>query len=676
MCAFALLANVYLSLTGSSFGYEGTVIYTRERPYLSFCMDVDGDAKSFRLDEAMTNFCPAVGHVLRVNGVVGLQEYDIPVNVVTGATWIANASVPAPPNATADDIYSGVFNNRPVVVTGIVRDIFPDEIDVNCIYLLLSSGAKPVYGVFFTSAGLGIRDLEPFVGRNVAMTGLCEPTHRGRRRRINRTIQLRGVESLRIMEPADDLSVPDISNLSRLSPHELANHGLHSASGRVLATWGRNEFLVRTTSNDLVKVQLASGSLPNVGSTVSAVGLPNTDLYGYMLSRATCRPHAATAKAEDRPTAVTLAQLLTDGHGHSTPDASFYGHKVVLSGTVRALPRPEAEEGRMYLEDDGLIIPVESSHATEAFAGLMIGSIVRISAVCILDTDGVPSNGCFPHLRGLFLSLSDTKDITTIAKPPWWTTGRLLAIIGALAFGLFAIFAWNLQLRMLSERRGRLLADEKFARKESELKVVERTRLAIELHDSMSQNLTGVSMEIRAAKRLSDTDRKSMHDYLNLALKTIDSSRAELRNCIWDLRNRALEMKTFNEAIRLTVEQHLGEATAQIRFNIPRERISDDVANAFLRIIRELVTNAVRHGKARHVRIAGNLENETLRFSVHDDGHGFDVGNCPGMGDGHFGLQGIRERIKAFRGSLVLTSSPGHGTKAIVTLPLTQSGRT
>ena len=62
--------------------------------------------------------------------------------------------------------------------------------------------------------------------------------------------------------------------------------------------------------------------------------------------------------------------------------------------------------------------------------------------------------------------------------------------------------------------------------------------------------------------------------------------------------------------------------------------------------------------------------------ALRPDGRGFDVEKSPGMAEGHFGLQGIRERIKAFKGTLALTSSPGQGAKAVVTLPLEQTGRT
>ena len=60
-------------------------------------------------------------------------------------------------------------------------------------------------------------------------------------------------------------------------------------------------------------------------------------------------------------------------------------------------------------------------------------------------------------------------------------------------------------------------------------------------------------------------------------------------------------------------------------------------------------------------------------MSVSDDGCGFDVDSCPGPSQGHFGLQGIRDRIRRFNGTLTIESAPGRGTTATVTLHATSA---
>jgi len=101
---------------------------------------------------------------------------------------------------------------------------------------------------------------------------------------------------------------------------------------------------------------------------------------------------------------------------------------------------------------------------------------------------------------------------------------------------------------------------------------------------------------------------------------------------------------------------------------VPRTILSESAAHDTLRIIRELATNALRHGQARLLRIAGEYRDGLVRFSVRDDGTGFDPSTARGPADGHFGLQGIRERVKDRNGELVIESAPGQGTKVTVTL--------
>ena len=79
--------------------------------------------------------------------------------------------------------------------------------------------------------------------------------------------------------------------------------------------------------------------------------------------------------------------------------------------------------------------------------------------------------------------------------------------------------------------------------------------------------------------------------------------------------------------------------------------------------------NAVRHGGAKRIWIAGECSDGHIAFSVRDDGCGFDASSAPGPRDGHFGLQGIRERVRAAKGKIEVESAPGKGTKITVTMP-------
>ena len=130
----------------------------------------------------------------------------------------------------------------------------------------------------------------------------------------------------------------------------------------------------------------------------------------------------------------------------------------------------------------------------------------------------------------------------------------------------------------------------------------------------------------------------------------------------------------MDAAIRKTLCQNLAGIDLSVRFNVPRETFSDNTAHTILKIIRELAANALRHGKATSLKIAGAIDDGKLLFSVRDNGCGFDPDLAPGISQGHFGLQGIAERLERLNGEMKIESSPGNGAKVTVTLPIPRSG--
>lgn len=156
------------------------------------------------------------------------------------------------------------------------------------------------------------------------------------------------------------------------------------------------------------------------------------------------------------------------------------------------------------------------------------------------------------------------------------------------------------------------------------------------------------------------------HDY---AAKALKSCRQELRNCLWDLRGDALEASDMTTAIRSSLKPHEGKAAISVRFNVPRLKISDNTVHDIIRIVRELTLNAISHGNASTVRIAGTVDDGRLLFSVTDNGRGFDPAAAPGIDRGHFGLDGIRERVRRHNGTFKIESS-SKTTCATITLPL------
>jgi len=590
---------------------------------------------------------------------------------------LSHGPVPAPQSIRIRDIYSGRFDQALVRTTGLVSDVFLDEIDTRFTYIVLNDGDTSVCATVGNEPGYAIPVPTDLIGHTVTVTGICsniKSTDADVHRRLGYVLVLDALPSLPAGRTggSDRFAVPDISDVSKTSLGTETSPLLRKAAGHVIAVWQGNQILLQTDAARPARVSLAEGVAPKYGDFIEAVGFAETDLFLVNLSRAVWRKPADGKSFVPQPAApVSAARLFSDGKGHPQINPGFYGKAIGLVGLVKHRSAG-TDDGRLYVESDGFLLTVDASACPEALASVTAGCTVRVAGTCVTLADAWHPNAAFPRVRDNILVVRTPDDVVLLSRPPWWTPVCLLGAIGVLFLIIVAVTIWNALLRKTAERRGRELADETVAHVESELKVRERSRLAVELHDSISQNLTCAAMEIRTVNRPDNDLPTNLAERLDIALKTINSSREEIRNCIWDLRNSVLEENDVGTAIRMTLAQHLGDAALAVRFNVARELLSDNTMHAILNIVRELTANAIRHGGARNVRVAGAIENGQLLFSVRDDGCGFDPETCPGMEQGHFGLEGIRERARNIKGKVTVESAPGKGTKVSVAIDLPQ----
>ena len=583
---------------------------------------------------------------------------------------ILHPGAPATPKAVSiSQILSGECDARVIRTTGMLRDYFFDEIDPKYLFIILNGEGTTLYAATTLYAKDDVHRLDTLLGHPLTVTGLCDPRPSGCRRKIGRVIRVNDVSSIKAAtcESNDPFSVPHFDTAAHSQPADLPSLGRQRTIGQVLAVWKKNVFLIKAQNGRLSRIDLAKGEPPAYGKSVEVVGFPETDLYRVNFTRAIWRPSHAPVFCQDPVSNISVIDLMTNYEGKRAFNAEFHGRVIRLRGIVRSLPSV-GNDGRFHLESDGYTLPVDISANPVLAEKLEIGCVIDLTGVCVMDIENWRPNLVFPHIKEVMIVTRTPDDIVVVRRPPWWTPARLMIVIGSLLAVLIGILIWNRALKALAEKRGKALANEELERLESDLKVCERTRLAVELHDSIAQNLTGVSMEIDTALRGDEPLPSAAAQHMGRALRTIDSCRGELRNCLWDLRSQALEEEDMNKAIRLTLSQTIGKASLTVRFNVPRSRFTDNTAHTLLRIIRELAANAVRHGKATEIKVAGSIEDNVLKFSVRDNGCGFDPDACPGVLDGHFGLQGVRERVASFEGNIRIESTPGKGTRVSVSI--------
>jgi len=599
----------------------------------------------------------------------------------SAARLISRGQPPAPICLGPHERLSEAHRLRLCTVRGILTDIAPDALDPNFFFLTVESGEIEHY-VVCLAARCRMDDFMHLRGAEVAVTGVggIQVTSQNQndcgRRHVGWNVSINDRKALRVLrtEPEVAATVRDISATDMLSGTELSDLGLIRAEGTVIAVWKRNQLLLRTDDRRIIGIELAESSTPTCGERIETVGYAETDLLNISLVRATFRkidrPADVPPVSEDI-LPIMADDLLSVKRGRVIVYPKHHGRIVRLEGLVRTLPHGDGS--RMLLESDGKNIPVDLSACPEAAAELEIGSRVAVSGVCVLESENCRRHYSFPTIHGIFLVPREPADIVLLERPSWWTPARLLMVIAVLLGIVVAVLIWNFTLRILVERRGRQLFKAEVAKLSSELRIEERTRLAAELHDYLAQNLTAITYEVSSAERARLLGRPDVGAHLRNSARMLSSCQVELRRCLWDLRSDALNESDFAVAIRRSLEPLLGSATLTIRFAVPRKRVSDTTAHAIISIIRELASNAVKHGRATQVRIAGELLPDMLRFSVRDNGCGFDVNSRADSTQGHFGLDGIVERLRRHDGTLTLESSPGSGTRVVVTIKIKQT---
>ena len=626
------------------------------------------------LQNHVTNHNPVIRAGDRIHATGAMYVY-------AGTTYVdcytldveSHGPAPQPVTATVRELFSGRYDYCLTSITGMVRDVFRDEIDKKFRYLLLDCDGETLY------IPLRTRQYAPLEGKSVigaklAITGRCFAQDNGMRRRIGRMFKGEGNDCVTIISlPASGLfdSLP-LEDCHRMRPSEIMALGRRRVAGTVTAVWN-GSILLQTATDIFSRVDFAEDALPKYGDPIEIVGFPESDLYHINFTRAHWRPSSEGTFVQSAPTNISIKELMKKDNDRLITAANFHGRPIRIRGVVRSIPEEANPNKTLYVGSDQYIIPVDFSSCPTSCNGLTVGCEIEVSGTCVMDSENWRQNQVFPQLKSVFLVIRKPDDVRILSHPPWWTPGRLMVVLAVLLAVILAVAIWNRSLHALAERRGRELTKETISHVESELKVSERTRLAVELHDTLAQYLTGAIMEIRTGVRLGGALPSEAQEHFALSQKTLESCRQELRNCLWDLRNRALELPTMDAAIRQTLAPHVKNIDLAVRFNVPRETISDNTAHAILRIVRELVTNALRHGHATAIKIAGSVEGGKLLFSVKDNGCGFDPEGAPSIEDGHFGLQGIRERIAPFNGDFKIESASGKGAKATVSLTLPHS---
>ncbi|MEY2935937.1 MAG: hypothetical protein RL033_6686 [Pseudomonadota bacterium] len=250
------------------------------------------------------------------------------------------------------------------------------------------------------------------------------------------------------------------------------------------------------------------------------------------------------------------------------------------------------------------------------------------------------------------------------------STMQRLALMGVALIAMVGVANWALNVSQqrfanrklrLSMRRSHTLIEE------------ERTRVACELHDGLSQMLVGAKYHLEAARQ-----GAASHEHQ----PNFEQGLKELGRAIADVRliSSGLRPSDLDRADRLGLIPAIRElATGFGERTSTRLRLIDQLGDvplpqahtdALFRIAQEALANAEKHASARHVDIHMVRERKRLRLTVEDDGCGFEVKQAQRGVQGGLGLWTMRYRIEHLGGEFLLESRPGSHTVVSVSLPL------
>lgn len=213
----------------------------------------------------------------------------------------------------------------------------------------------------------------------------------------------------------------------------------------------------------------------------------------------------------------------------------------------------------------------------------------------------------------------------------------------------------------------------------------ERTRMARELHDTLLQGMSNVALQLHGLERhFADAPARPRRDF-DLLRETVSQCLDETRRVVRGLRQGELTPGALGPALQ-RLARRLEETIAapdvegeerkrpvcEVQIEGRSRPLGHALEDELYRIGQEALTNALRHARASRITLRLGYEPARVRLVVEDDGRGFDEARPQGdITNGHFGIQGLRERAARIGGSLVLHSQPGTGTVVEVTVDTT-----
>ena len=199
----------------------------------------------------------------------------------------------------------------------------------------------------------------------------------------------------------------------------------------------------------------------------------------------------------------------------------------------------------------------------------------------------------------------------------------------------------------------------------------EHNRIAREIHDTLAQTFTGISLQLNNAQYYATQDAAIAWEIVEQVKTLARTGLAEARRSVWSLHPDADEYRDLAGSLQRSLDQLTQHTSVKANLAIlgTIQLVPPDIGMNLLRIAQEATTNVLRHAQAQTLQLELAFEVDAIELRIKDDGKGFPSTSAQDYGG--FGLLGMQQRCARLGGQFTLHSQPGQGTCILVQIPIT-----
>jgi signal transduction histidine kinase len=578
-----------------------------------------------------------LGDFVEVEGVTGPGRFA-PVIREQRLRILGRKPLPKTQVYSFHELADGQKDSQWVKVRGVVRSVSIDR----------TSWREPTLAMNVSSGGSqfnvrtpleGSEEISSWVDKEVLIQGVCGGLFNAERQLVGILFYVPRPEFIRLEAPSDE--VP-FAALMRFSPDRRVGHKVR-VRGVVAYQQAGNMVFLESGAKGL-RVLAQQNTPVQIGDVVDALGFPSLGESEPVLADAVFRvighgpiPKPINLDLDSRWERYDAALVSIDARLIRL-DRQPYGASLLLQHGATLF---EARLQPSGPNDLPLSIPLDSE--------------LRVTGICL-----VRSGGLWHVPQSLRLLLRSPGDITILRTPSWWNLRHTMWLLAATATVLLLVIAWVVVLgRRLREQM--TLIRQKLR---GSAVLEERNRIARELHDTLEQELAGITIQLDLAADCFKQSPNLARGAIDMARKMSRHSMIEARRSVWDLRCHLLENGNLVSALTQAIQSMVTPDQARIQVQIQGEpyRLAPEVEMNLLRIGQEAVANARKHADAQNIVVELRYDLDKLCLYVIDDGRGFTPGDPAFIARGHFGLLDMRERAQSLGCHLQIESEPGRGT--------------